>query len=101
MVETTKLLNRLERHTAYIIMLAELRGHAKNKMGGRSWFCYLIWDTFKIEDSGFSNGKDYYSIARVMKFFPELYNLYHDYRPHNKDFELREGILTQCIKATA
>jgi hypothetical protein len=93
------LLDKLQRHAAYIIMLAEFRGHSVTLSTG-SWFCYLIWDLFRLDDDGFSNDDDYNGIGSVMKHLPELHKLFKEIHPCHHDFETREQILKQCIAET-
>jgi hypothetical protein len=96
-------LTKAERHTAYIIMLAEFRYHVKtnkHNLSG-SWFCFLIWDLFGLEDSGFSNAKDWQKIRDVIdNHFPELHRRFRKINPDHHELDLREKILKQCIKET-
>lgn len=98
-------LTKLQRHTAYIIMLEEFRDHAEwsptlfSNTG--SWFCYLIWDLFAIEDSGFGVKNSWYSIRHNRKHFPELNRLFPEGKfISHEDYETREQILKQCIQET-
>lgn len=93
-------LYKSQRHTAYILMLVEFRNHFPS-MGEGSWFCYLIWDLFRIENSGFCKNDDYDSIYSVMRHFQELNDLFYKDRPAHRDYEAREIILKKCIEETA
>lgn len=91
-------LDKLQRHTAYIILLAEFKKQDHNEFG--SWFCYLINDLFGIDDDGFVEGEGYNSIARVMNHFPELNKLMDERDPSHYDYKTRGKILKQCIAET-
>lgn len=92
-------LSKSERHTAYIIMLEEFETY-ENTKGLGSWFCYLIWHLFGIDDNGFSDSEEYSTIGGVMRYFPELYQLFYKVLPDHHDFAKRRKILEQCIKET-
>ena len=96
-------LTKLQRHTAYIILLAE----AEKKMKRRNYgdgFCILIGTTFNRGTILFVNS--YISITDLKELYlrepDEYYNYYGYWFPQTKEgWQKRIEILKQCIIETA
>jgi hypothetical protein len=106
-------LNKLQRHTAYIIMLVELESQ---RYSDDDWYrfqlCHLVYKLFGIDNKGFSDvwegrwfgGCDHpISINLVLDYFPELAikkNYENWPRWSREAVEFRKNILKQCIEET-
>lgn len=94
-------LNRLQRHTAYVIMLAEAERPKRFKDYG---LCELSYDVFEFK----TEGSESHWVDNIRLFFPELYkkrttddNLSKWFEYSKKGWNSRKKILKQCINETA
>lgn len=91
-------LDKLQRHTAYIIMLAEIDDYFIEKMN-QIWLCYLIRDLFQLHDIGGCS-----SFANVIRdHFPELqkHRGFSGWPEHGLyGLQERKKYLNQCIEET-
>ena len=102
-------LTKLQRYTAYCILLCELN---LNRRGNKSRYCHLIFKTFGITNGGENekwDGQWYWeatvgdAINGVLKFFPELKKKqpYHGWPQSDKyGIDKRKQWIEQCISET-
>lgn len=97
-------LSKSQRHTAYIIMLAEAEEGACKRMNddNEPWhygygLCHLINQTFDIR-----NDETNRSFDNVTSFFSELHTKISVYIPamDEQGWEIRKEYLRQCISET-
>ena len=93
-------LTKLQRYTAYIIMLEEIDSFWKKQFCFERGLCWLIFKTFGIENRGFTNREYHDGICKVLNRFPELKQMIDDYRPRIEDKETRKQYLRECITLT-
>jgi hypothetical protein len=96
-------LNRLERHTAYIIMLAEAEsGNIPRNEDGLHGLCFCTWFWFGLPNSDRASWLD-----NILTFFPELWakrtsdSLLAGWFPGDESgWQKRIELLKQCIEET-
>jgi hypothetical protein len=101
-------LTKLQRHTAYIILLTEAE-NLSDWQKLRTGLCKLISSTLKMDNTGFvTDSKILFSINRVIEFFPELQSkkpikqsLLMYWLPLTPGgWQVRMNLLKQCIEET-
>lgn len=104
-------LTKDERHTAYVILLAELE-KSDTHIRAEKMLCHLIYAHFGISDRGiednwkgewFWEAGSGFNIGGVFMYFPELMDKYHGWprADFQEGFDHRISVLKQCIEETA
>jgi len=93
-------LTKLQRYTAYCIMLEERENYEDRVLCG---LCFVICNTFGICNSGFYKNNLPYNqgISHVIEFFPELDKIWkEEYAEDFQNWDRRSAALNKCIEQT-
>src|SRR5690348_221917 len=99
-------LTKLQRYTAYCLMLSEIEIYPTNRKYFGSGFCWMIFWLFGLDDDGWNNGKQHNGIIDVIElYFPELqakkpYTCGAWFDHNERGWEQRAELLKQCIIET-